>query len=37
MNAGEKALAIENYRKPLELNPGNESGRSALTRLEEGD
>lgn len=30
---GEKALAIENYEKSLQLNPKNETGRAALTKL----
>ena len=31
---GEKALAIENYRKSIALNPKNDNGRTALERLE---
>ena len=31
---GEKALAIENYRKSIAINPKNDNGRTALERLE---
>jgi tetratricopeptide (TPR) repeat protein len=31
--AGNKAAAIENYEKSLELNPKNENGRAALAKL----
>jgi predicted alpha/beta superfamily hydrolase len=34
MNAGNKALAISNYRKSLELNPHNDDGRKMLKKLE---
>lgn len=33
--AGEKALAIKNYEKSLELNPGNEAGKKALATLKQ--
>ncbi len=36
MNAGNKALAISNYKKSLELNPHNEGGREMLNKLESG-
>jgi len=32
--AGEKALAIKNYKKSLELNPNSQSGKAALADLE---
>lgn len=32
---GEKDLAIENYRKSIELNPDNEHGKEMLKKLEE--
>ncbi len=31
--AGDKALAIENYEKSLQLNPKNETGKAALAKL----
>ena len=34
LKQGEKALAVENYKKSLELNPRNENARDALRRLE---
>lgn len=34
MNAGNKALAISNYKKSLELNPHNNGGREMLKKLE---
>ncbi len=34
MNAGNKTLAISNYKKSLELNPHNENGREMLYKLE---
>jgi hypothetical protein len=34
MTNGEKALAIENYKKSLELNPQNSSARQQLKKLE---
>ncbi len=33
MNKGEKELAIANYKKSLELNPGNEGGAQMLKKL----
>ena len=33
--AGEKGLAIENYKKSIELNPENEHGKEMLRKLEE--
>jgi hypothetical protein len=33
MNAGEKELAIANYKKSLELNPQNSNGREMLKKL----
>lgn len=33
MNKGEKELAITNYKKSLELNPGNEGGAQMLKKL----
>ena len=33
MQDGDKELAIENYKKALELNPGNESGKVMLKKL----
>jgi tetratricopeptide (TPR) repeat protein len=33
--AGDKAAAIENYEKSLQLNPKNENGRAALAKLKE--
>ena len=35
MNAGEKELAIANYKKSLELNPQNTNGREMLKKLEQ--
>lgn len=32
-NAGETALAIQNYEKSLQLNPKNETAKAALTKL----
>ena len=32
-NAGETALAIQNYEKSLQLNPKNEAGTAALAKL----
>ena len=32
-NAGETALAIQNYEKSLQLNPKNETGKAALAKL----
>ena len=34
MNAGNKALAISNYKKSLELNPHNKNGQDMLNKLE---
>lgn len=34
MNNGDKDLAIENYKKSLELNPGNTNGAQILKKLE---
>jgi tetratricopeptide (TPR) repeat protein len=33
--AGNKALAIENYEKSIQLNPKNESGKAALAKLKQ--
>jgi tetratricopeptide (TPR) repeat protein len=33
MENGDKELAIENYKKSLELNPGNENGKMMLKKL----
>jgi tetratricopeptide (TPR) repeat protein len=33
LEKGQKELAIENYRKSLELNPGNENGKDKLKKL----
>jgi tetratricopeptide (TPR) repeat protein len=33
MKQGEKELAIENYQKSLELNPGNQNGKDMLKKL----
>jgi len=33
MKKGQKDLAIESYRKSLELNPKNENGREMLKKL----
>lgn len=33
MNAGNKELAIKNYKKSLELNPHNDGGKKALEKL----
>jgi len=33
MLAGEKELAIKNYRKSIEINPDNENGRKMLEKL----
>jgi Flp pilus assembly protein TadD len=33
MNKGDKELAIANYKKSLELNPGNEGGARMLKKL----
>ena len=35
MNAGEKELAIANYKKSIELNPQNANGREMLKKLEQ--
>lgn len=35
LKRGDKALAIENYRKSVELNPNNENGRKVPKSLEE--
>jgi len=35
MNAGQNELAIENYRRSLELNPENENAARMLQRLED--
>ena len=35
MVQGEKDLAIQNYEKSLELNPGNDNGREMLKKLKE--
>jgi predicted negative regulator of RcsB-dependent stress response len=35
LKLGNKCEAIKNYRKSLEVNPQNESGREALKRLGE--
>jgi len=34
LKKGEKGLAIENYRKSLELNPQNDNARDVLKKLE---
>jgi tetratricopeptide (TPR) repeat protein len=34
LKQGDKALAIENYKKSLDLNPQNENARDVLKRLE---
>jgi tetratricopeptide (TPR) repeat protein len=34
MKAGNKELAIENYKKSLELNPGNENAKKMLEQLQ---
>ena len=34
MNKGETELAILNYKKSIELNPKNESGIRALSKLQ---
>jgi predicted TPR repeat methyltransferase len=34
MKAGKKELAIQNYRKSLELNPDNENAKKMLKELE---
>ena len=34
MNAGKRELAIENYKRSIELNPKNENGKEMLKRLE---
>lgn len=34
VKAGERELAIESYRRSLELNPGNDNGREILRELE---
>jgi Flp pilus assembly protein TadD len=36
MQAGEKELAIANYKKSLELNPGNTNATDALKKLSGG-
>jgi tetratricopeptide (TPR) repeat protein len=36
MEAGQRDLAITNYERSLELNPGNENGRRMLERLRSG-
>lgn len=33
MEAGNKELAIENYKKSLELNPNNQNGKRMLDKL----
>ena len=35
MMHGDKELAIRNYRKSLELDPGNDNTREMLKKLEE--
>lgn len=35
VNSGDKALAVKNYRKSVQLEPSNENGRSALKKLGE--
>jgi hypothetical protein len=37
MKNGEKDLAIENYKKSIELNPKNENGKKILEKLESGE
>lgn len=34
MNNGDKNLAIQNYKKSLDLNPSNNNGRDMLKKLE---
>jgi Flp pilus assembly protein TadD len=34
MNAGDKDLAVQNYKKSLELNPQNANGRKMLEKLQ---
>jgi cytochrome c-type biogenesis protein CcmH/NrfG len=34
MNAGEKQLAIDNYKKSLELNPENDNAKEKLKVLQ---
>jgi tetratricopeptide (TPR) repeat protein len=34
MKSGQKQLAIENYRKALEINPDNEDAKQNLKELE---
>ena len=34
MNNGDKDLAIENYKKSLQLNPGNTNGAQILKKLQ---
>jgi Tfp pilus assembly protein PilF len=34
LKQGEKALAVENYKKSLDLNPQNENARDVLKKLE---
>lgn len=35
MKAGNKELAIENYKKSLELNPDNDNAKRMLEQLQE--
>ncbi len=37
MKKGEKALAIQNYQKSLELNPNNENAKKMLQKIETGE
>jgi hypothetical protein len=34
MNNGDKNLAIQNYKKSLELNPDNNNGKEMLKKVE---
>jgi Tfp pilus assembly protein PilF len=34
LKQGDKALAVENYKKSLDLNPQNENARDVLKKLE---
>lgn len=36
LNAGSKELAIENYEKSLQINPGNTNGVAMLEKLRGG-
>jgi len=36
MKAGQKQLAIESYKKSLELNPGDDEAKEKLKELEGG-